>query len=108
MKVFIAAGTRPEAIKLAPVVQVLRRGRQVADTLLCATGQHTDLLVRALDMFRLTADVNLDVMTPNQGLADLTARILQDVTPVMARFRPDWVVVQGDTTTSMAAALATF
>ena len=97
MKVLIAAGTRPEAIKLAPVVQALRRGPRSADTLLCATGQHREMFAQALDIFGLTADVDLQVMTANQGLAGLTARILEAITPVLEHFRPDWVVVQGDT-----------
>jgi UDP-N-acetylglucosamine 2-epimerase (non-hydrolysing) len=108
MRVFVAAGTRPEAIKLAPVVLQLRRPEAGVDVLFCATGQHREMFDQVLPLFGLTADMNLDVMTPNQTLADVTASVLQRVTPALKEFAPDWVVVQGDTTTTMATALAAF
>lgn len=108
MKVLIAAGTRPEAIKLAPLVSELRRSPHATDVVLCATGQHRELLDQAWRPFAMRADIDLALMTPNQQLGDLTAVILQEMTAVLRRQAPDWVVVQGDTTTAMATALAAF
>lgn len=108
MKVLIAAGTRPEAIKLAPLVAELRRSPARFDVVFCSTGQHREMLAQVLQLFQLACDVELDVMTPNQQLGDLTASVLQRMTAVLRTERPDWVVVQGDTTTTMATALAAF
>lgn len=108
MKVLIAAGTRPEAIKLAPLVAELRRTPGRFDVVFCSTGQHREMLAQVLQLFQLTSDIELDVMTPNQQLGDLTAAVLQRMTAVLRTAQPDWVVVQGDTTTTMATALAAF
>ena len=100
----VVVGTRPEAIKLAPVVTELRRrGEQ---TLLVSTGQHREMLAQSLAVFGLVPDAELAVMTPGQGLAELTARTVEGMTSVLVAHRPRWVVVQGDTTTAFAAALA--
>jgi len=103
----IVMGTRPEAIKLAPVVRALReRGRM--QPLLVSTGQHRQMLDQALDVFGLRPDVDLAVMKTGQSLHDVTARTLEGMRRVLHQYRPEWVVVQGDTTTAFAAALAAF
>jgi UDP-N-acetylglucosamine 2-epimerase (non-hydrolysing) len=101
-------GTRPEAIKMAPLVlECARRGHDVQPTI-CVTGQHREMLAQVMDYFGIRADVDLAVMEPGQSLAELTARCLQGLHDVIGRYRPDCVVAQGDTTTVMAAALAAF
>jgi UDP-N-acetylglucosamine 2-epimerase (non-hydrolysing) len=103
----VVAGTRPEGIKLAPVVHALRRRRGV-ETLLVSTGQHREMLQQALEAFALRPDVDLDLMRAGQGLHDVTVGTLARLEPILRELRPAWVVVQGDTTTAMAAALAAF
>jgi UDP-N-acetylglucosamine 2-epimerase (non-hydrolysing) len=105
--VAVVVGTRPEAIKLAPVVRALREAGHF-DPLLVSTGQHRQMLDQALEAFRLQPDVDLAVMSPGQTLHDVTARTLQGMRQVLHEHRPSWVVVQGDTTTAFAAALAAF
>jgi len=106
-KIVVVIGTRPEAIKMAPLVLELRkRGR--AQVVLVSTGQHREMLAQALEVFGLRPDVDLGVMTPNQTLEDITCRTLQKMRSLLSELRPDWVVVQGDTTTAFAAALAAF
>ena len=106
MKLLVVVGTRPEAIKLAPVVAEARaRG---CDVDVCATAQHRGMLDQVLDLFGIEPDYDLDLMTPNQTLSSLTARALTAVDDVVEKVRPDWLVVQGDTTTAMVAALAAF
>ncbi len=107
MKVLVVLGTRPEAIKLAPVVRELA-ARQGFECRVCVTGQHREMLTQVLDLFELQPDWNLDVMRPDQDLAYLTGAVLSGVGKIVASFRPDRVIVQGDTTTSFAAALAAF
>jgi UDP-N-acetylglucosamine 2-epimerase (non-hydrolysing) len=107
MKVLFIFGTRPEAIKLAPVVRELM-GRQNFDCKICVTGQHREMLSQVLDLFELEPDWNLDLMRPNQDLAYLTGAALTGVGKVIEVFQPDRVVVQGDTTTTFAGALAAF
>jgi UDP-N-acetylglucosamine 2-epimerase (non-hydrolysing) len=107
LKLLIIFGTRPEAIKLAPVIQ------QAANTpglecRICVTGQHRAMLRQVLDFFQIEPDYDLRVMRENQDLAGLTARILRALAPVLDSERPDVVVVQGDTVTCFAAALAAF
>ncbi len=102
----IVFGTRPEAIKLAPLVHQCARCDEIARPTVCTTGQHREMLAPVMEYFGLEADVDLALMTPGQRLSDLTARCLQGVTDVLERNRPDCVVVQGDTTTAMAASLA--
>ncbi|HEY8514999.1 MAG TPA: UDP-N-acetylglucosamine 2-epimerase (non-hydrolyzing) [Candidatus Binatia bacterium] len=106
MKLLVVAGTRPEAIKLAPVIDVGRR--RGCEVVVCATAQHREMLDQVLRLFDIVPDHDLDLMRPNQTLPDLTARALSAISPVIDEVRPDWVVVQGDTTTAMVAGLAAF
>src|SRR5947209_7071767 len=101
-------GTRPEAIKLAPVIMELRRHQDRIQTVVCATGQHREMLQQALKTFGLRPDFNLDVMKANQSLADVTRAVLKGMNSVLEREKPDMVLVQGDTTTTMAGSLAAF
>lgn len=105
-KVVCVVGTRPEAVKMAPVILRLRREGSGLDVRVVATGQHRGLLDRALADFDLVADVDLDLMRPDQTLPDLTARALVGLSEVFGRERPDYVLAQGDTTTVFCAALA--
>ncbi|HWZ85330.1 MAG TPA: UDP-N-acetylglucosamine 2-epimerase, partial [Thermoanaerobaculia bacterium] len=107
MKLVVVVGTRPEAIKMAPVVRRLREepGFQV---LLCATAQHRAMLDQALGLFELEPDIDLDLMRPNQTMNELSSRALAGLDGVLAREEPDWLLVQGDTTTALCAALAAF
>jgi len=107
MRILTVFGTRPEAIKLAPVIHALRAARGV-DALVCTTGQHKELLEPLLDYFDLHPDARLDVMKTGQSLAELTSALLLGLDPLMKKIQPDWVLVQGDTTTAMAGALCAF
>lgn len=107
-KVLVVMGTRPEAIKLAPVVRELNRRRREFRCVLCTTSQHREMLSPMLKFFGLSPAHDLDVMRPDQKLCDLTGRILSGMEGVLETERPDWVVVQGDTTTAMAAGLAAY
>ncbi|MFD2264721.1 non-hydrolyzing UDP-N-acetylglucosamine 2-epimerase [Lacibacterium aquatile] len=106
-KFLIVIGTRPEAIKLAPVVRALMRV-PAFKVQVCLTGQHRQLLSQALSAFDIPVDWDLDLMAENQSLASLTSRILADLGSLLAREAPSLVIVQGDTTTAMAAALTAF
>lgn len=108
MKVIVAFGTRPELIKLAPVIKELRHFPRAFRTTLLATAQHREMLDQMLNVFNLTPDIDLDLMSPNQKLDRLTSRILKEMTVVYERERPDLVIIQGDTTTAMSASLAAF
>lgn len=105
--VIVILGTRPEAIKLAPVVLAARAqpGFSVA---VCNTGQHADMTAGVLGVFGIAPDIDLAIMKPRQSLTDITAAALRALEPVLAARRPDWLVVQGDTTSAFAAALAAF
>jgi UDP-N-acetylglucosamine 2-epimerase (non-hydrolysing) len=107
MKVLVVFGTRPEAIKMAPVVRALAAGEGVRPVV-CLTGQHRDMLAGILDFFSLAADHDLAIMRPEQDLAYITAAVLGGVQRVIAVEKPDWILVHGDTTTALAAALAGF
>jgi len=106
-RVVVVVGTRPEAIKLAPVYRALAKVPQLTPVLV-STGQHTDLLRTALEVFTLKPDYELKVMTPAQSLATTAARILERFTLVLEELQPAAVLVQGDTTTAFAAGLAAF
>ena len=106
-EVAVVIGTRPEAIKLAPVVRAFEAGGRVRPFVV-STGQHREMLDQALDVFGLDPEVDLDLMRPNQSLAELTARTLERTRELLRERRPAFVVVQGDTTTAFAAALAAF
>lgn len=106
MKAIVAFGTRPEAVKLAPVVKALAAGG--ARVVTVATSQHRELLEQALRVFGIVPDHDLDVMRPRQRLADLTARILPEMDALLRQERPDVVIVQGDTTSTFVCGLAAF
>jgi len=105
VKVLVVFGTRPEAIKMAPVVHAISRK---ADVKVCATAQHREMLDQVLDLFEITPDYDLDVMKPGQDLFDITSNVLLGIRRVLQSEYPDIVLVHGDTTTSMAAAMAAF
>ena len=107
-RLLLVFGTRPEAIKMAPVALELRGRSGEFETVLCSTGQHRGMLDQTLAVFDLEPDIDLELMAPRQTLADLTARALGALDKVMTRVRPDLVVVQGDTTSAMAGALAAY
>jgi UDP-N-acetylglucosamine 2-epimerase (non-hydrolysing) len=104
-KYLFVFGTRPEAIKMAPVLHALQR-EPLAECIVCVTGQHEELLNSVLSLFRITPDYHLRVMSHNQQLCGLTARLLGELEKVIAREKADWVVVQGDTASAMAGAMA--
>jgi UDP-N-acetylglucosamine 2-epimerase (non-hydrolysing) len=106
-RILVVLGTRPEAIKLAPVVRELR-SRPGTQTRLCLTGQHREMVASVLSFFEIEADGDLDVMEPNQSLNGLASRALAGLDRAIVEFSPDWTVVQGDTTTAFTAALAAF
>jgi len=101
-------GTRPEAIKLAPVIEELRRDPASFDVRVCVTGQHREMLAQVLDLFGITPDIDLGLMQPDQNLTDVAAAVLIQVRRVIDETSPRVVVVQGDTTSAMAAGLAAF
>ena len=104
-KYLFVFGTRPEAIKMAPVLQALERDPQ-AECVVCVTGQHEELLASVLSLFRIKPHYQLRAMSHNQQLCGLTSRLLAELEKVIAVERPDWVLVQGDTTSAMAGAMA--
>jgi UDP-N-acetylglucosamine 2-epimerase (non-hydrolysing) len=106
--VAVVMGTRPEAVKLAPVIAALRARPSSFTCLTVATAQHRELLDQVLAAFAIHPDVDLDIMSLGQPLSRVAALVLERLDPVLVRERPDWVLVQGDTTTVMAAALAAF
>jgi len=100
-------GTRPDAIKMAPVVLELKR-RETFDVTVAVTGQHREMLDQVLGVFGIAPDFDLNIMTHGQTLAQVTARVLDGLDPILAARPPDWVLAQGDTTTTFAAALSAF
>jgi len=100
-------GTRPEAIKMAPVIKELRQYPEV-ECKVCVTAQHREMLDQVLQLFEIEPDYDLDIMRDDQSLSYVTARVLTELEAVIRKERPDWVLVQGDTTTTMAASLAAF
>ncbi len=107
-KVLLVFGTRPEAIKMAPLVKAFQEQNKFFDTKICVTGQHREMLDQVLDLFEIKTDFDLDVMRPNQDLYDVTCQILQGMKEVFSRYRPDIVFVHGDTTTTFTVSLAAF
>lgn len=101
-------GTRPDTIKMAPVVHALQAARPDVEPIVCVTAQHREMLDEVLRLFRITPDVDLDIMTKTQTLTDITTRVLVGMERTLAETKPDVVLVHGDTTTSSAAALAAF
>jgi UDP-N-acetylglucosamine 2-epimerase (non-hydrolysing) len=107
-KVLFVFGTRPEAIKMAPVIKALQRYPERFETLVCVTAQHRQMLDQVLELFEIVPNYDLDIMKPGQDLFDITCNVLQGLKGVLEKVRPDIVLVHGDTTTTMAAALAAF
>jgi UDP-N-acetylglucosamine 2-epimerase (non-hydrolysing) len=107
LRVLSIFGTRPEAVKMSPVVHTLAATPQV-ESLVCVTAQHRQMLDQVLALFNIQPDVDLNLMQPDQSLASLTAEIFTHLDPVLAQIKPDWILVQGDTTTVMAASLAAY
>ncbi len=108
IKILSVFGTRPEAIKMAPVVKELKKYPAQIISKACVTAQHREMLDQILDLFEITPDYDLNLMRPNQTLEQLTARVLTELTPIIKAEKPDWLLVQGDTTTVMAASIAAF
>lgn len=106
--VMLVFGTRPEAIKMAPLIKEFQKESDIFNTLVCVTAQHRQLLDQVMDVFHLTADYDLDIMQQGQDLYDITSRVLLSMRDVLSQARPNLVLVHGDTTTSTAAALAAF
>ncbi len=108
IKVMLIFGTRPEAIKMAPLVKALQGSPDVFAPVVCVTGQHREMLDQVLDIFGVKPDFDLDIMKPGQDLYDVSARVLLGLREVLQKAQPDIVLVHGDTTTSSMAALAAF
>jgi len=107
-RIMVALGTRPECIKLAPVVAALRARPGDFETIVCSSGQQREMLDQTLAALELSVDRDLDVMRPDQSLADLTAALVSGFSAAISELRPDWILVQGDTTTAFAAALSAY
>ncbi|MCQ2307195.1 MAG: UDP-N-acetylglucosamine 2-epimerase (non-hydrolyzing) [Bacteroidales bacterium] len=107
-KVMLVFGTRPEAIKMCPLVKELQKHPEDFETVVCVTGQHREMLDQVLEIFEVTPDFDLNIMRQGQDLTDVTCRVLAGLRDVFKECRPDVVLVHGDTTTSMAAAMAAF
>lgn len=107
-KVLSVFGTRPEAIKMAPVIKELCKYPEKFDSRVCVTAQHRQMLDRVLNIFNIKPEYDLDIMKPGQSLTDVTCNVLQGLAPLLADFQPDVVLVHGDTTTTMAASLAAY
>lgn len=101
-------GTRPEAIKMAPLIKAFQKYPELFDVKICVTAQHREMLDQVLNFFEITADYDLDLMRPDQNLYTLTANIITGMKPVLEAFQPDYVFVHGDTTTTMAGSIASF
>ena len=107
-KILIVFGTRPEAIKMAPLVKEFQKYPQEFETKVCVTAQHREMLDQVLDLFEITPEYDLDIMKPGQDLYDVTSNVLLGMKSVLTEFKPDVVFVHGDTSTTFAASLAAF
>lgn len=107
MKILTVFGTRPEAIKMAPLVHQLRENPQIISKV-CVTGQHREMLDQVLSLFEIEPDYDLDIMKESQTLQGITTSIIEKLTPVLEEFQPHYILVHGDTTTTFAASLAAF
>ncbi|MDF4220183.1 UDP-N-acetylglucosamine 2-epimerase (non-hydrolyzing) [Maribacter sp. M208] len=107
-KNLIIFGTRPEAIKMAPLVKEFQRNNDFFETRVCITAQHREMLDQVLSFFEITPDYDMDLMKPNQNLYTLTSDIITGLKPIIEEFKPDYVYVHGDTTTTMASSIAAF
>lgn len=108
IKNLIIFGTRPEAIKMAPLIRAFQKNKDQFNTRVCVTAQHREMLDQVLAFFEITPDYDLDLMQPNQNLYTLTSDILLGLKPILEEFQPDYVYVHGDTTTTMASSIAAF
>lgn len=107
LRVLSVFGTRPEAVKMAPIVRLLKCTPGI-ESRVCVTAQHRQMLDQVLDAFQIAPDLDLDLMRPDQSLPELTASIFTHLDPVLMDLRPDWLLIQGDTTTVMAASLLAY
>ena len=107
-KIAIVFGTRPEAIKMAPVIMELSKHKDIFDTTVIVTAQHREMLDQVLKVFKITPDYDLNIMKRNQTLSDITSDVLQGIEKILLKEEPDMVLVHGDTTTSFASALASY
>ena len=107
-KVLVVFGTRPEAIKMAPVIKALRKEKGLFDVVICVTAQHRQMLDQMLSIFEIKPDIDLNLMEDNQKLSSLAAKAIKGLSEVIANVQPDITLVQGDTTTAMIAGLASF
>lgn len=107
-KILIVFGTRPEAIKMAPVVKELSKHDTLFETLICVTGQHREMLDQVLELFDLVPDYDLNLMKPGQDLSDITCKVITGLKSILKNEKPDLVFIHGDTTTSISTALAAY
>jgi len=107
-KILLVFGTRPEAIKMFPLIKCLKQHPNEFESLICVTGQHRDMLDQVMNLFQINPDFDLDIMQQGQDLYDVTTKVLLGMRDILSQSRPDLVLVHGDTTTSMATALAAF
>ena len=107
-KILIVFGTRPEAIKMAPLVKEFQKNTENFETRVCVTAQHREMLDQVLDLFQITPDYDLNIMQPSQDLYDVTSNILLKIKPVLEEFKPNVVLVHGDTATTFATSLASY
>lgn len=108
MKILLIFGTRPEAIKMAPLVKQLEKHNQEFQTFVCVTAQHREMLDQVLELFEIKPQYDLNIMKPNQDLFEVTTSIISGLKPILKQLNPDLVLVHGDTTTTFAASLAAF
>ena len=107
-KILLVFGTRPEAIKMAPLIKKFKEYSDTFDVRVCITAQHRQMLDQVLKIFEITPDFDLDIMKDGQDLYDITSRVLVGLKEILVNYHPDVVLVHGDTTTTLAASLAAF
>ena len=107
-KILLVFGTRPEAIKMAPLVKEFKKNSNLFETKICVTAQHREMLDQVLNFFELQPDYDLNLMKPDQNLHSLTSLIIEELRQVIDDFCPDFIFVHGDTTTTMASSLSAF
>jgi UDP-N-acetylglucosamine 2-epimerase (non-hydrolysing) len=107
-KILVVFGTRPEAIKMAPLVKEFEKHTDFFETKVCVTAQHREMLDQVLELFEIEPDYDLNLMKPKQDLYDITSSVLLEMKEVLSDFKPDIVLIHGDTTTTSSVALATF
>src|SRR5688572_16609470 len=108
LKILFVFGTRPEAIKMAPIIHACQRQHDKIEYKVCISGQHKEMLRQVMDFFGIRADYDLALMKPNQTLSGITSGVLSGLEEILEGYHPDVLLVQGDTTTAMSAALAAF